>query len=118
MQSGPTSCAGSSKIPRSQEFGDSSRHVFWRWGTARRRERRRGTHECVRHGGSGMLTWLYRYTHRNENFVLVRGNRSMTVERQVAAQNRGLAPIISIPSRDLSLDSHGAVSVAEWDIKG
>ncbi len=38
----------------------------------------------------------------------------MTVERQVAAQNPGLAPIINLPSRD----SHGAVPVAEWDIKG
>src|SRR6266571_4173097 len=55
----PTCPTSSCRIPRLQEFGDSSRHVFCAPGTVRRRERRRGTHECVRHGGSGMLTWLY-----------------------------------------------------------
>jgi len=45
------------------------------------------------------------YTHRNENFVLVRSNRAITV----AAQNRRLALVTNILSRD----SHGAVPVAD-----
>ena len=55
-------------------------------------------------------TCLAGYTHRNENFVLVRSNRAITV----AARNRRLALVTNILSRD----SDGAVPVAARDIKG
>src|SRR6266852_9996659 len=51
-----------------------------------------------------------RYTRRDENFVLVRSNRAITV----AAQNRRLALMTNILSRA----SDGAVPVAARDIKG
>src|SRR5713101_6182578 len=53
---------------------------------------------------------LDRYTRRDENFVLVRSNRAITV----AARNRRLALVTNILSRD----SDGAVPVAARDIKG